>query len=117
MALSAGTRLGPYEIVKPLGAGGMGEVYLARDSRLKREVAVKVLPAALAADRDWRTRFTREAQVLASLSHPHIATIHGLEETPDGGRFLILERVEGDTLAARLRQGALSVPEVLDVCA
>lgn len=116
MALTPGTRLGTYEILAPLGAGGMGEVYLARDTRLKREVAVKVLPSALAGDRDWRTRFTREAQVLASLSHPHIATIHGLEETPDGGRFLILERVEGDTLAAKLRQGALSVPQTLEVC-
>src|SRR5512143_2754176 len=104
MTLLPGVHLGIYEILGPLGAGGMGEVYLARDTRLKREVAVKVLPAALAADREWRTRFVREAQVLASLNHPNIATIHGLEESTDGARFLILERVEGDTLAARLRQ-------------
>ncbi|MGE5175828.1 MAG: serine/threonine-protein kinase, partial [Hyphomicrobiales bacterium] len=116
MSLAPGSRLGIYEVLGPLGAGGMGEVYLARDTRLKREVAVKVLPAALAADHEWRTRFTREAQVLASLNHPHIATIHGLEETPDGARFLILERVEGDTLSARLKKGALAVPEALDVC-
>src|SRR5512138_1994942 len=99
MALTVGSRLGIYDILSPLGAGGMGEVYLARDPRLKRDVAVKVLPPALAADREWRTRFVREAQVLASLNHPSIATIHGLEETPDGTRFLVLERVEGDTLA------------------
>jgi eukaryotic-like serine/threonine-protein kinase len=97
MPLTSGTRLGSYKILAPLGAGGMGEVYLARDTRLQREVAVKVLPASLAADREWRTRFTREAQILASLSHPHIATIHGLEETPDGARFLILERGGADS--------------------
>ncbi|HSQ58917.1 MAG TPA: protein kinase [Acidobacteriota bacterium] len=116
MSLALGARLGIYEILGPLGSGGMGEVYLARDTRLRREVAVKVLPAALAADDGWRERFIREAQILASLNHPKIATIHGLEETPDGGRFLILERVEGDTLAARLRNGALPVPEAIDVC-
>jgi predicted ATPase len=116
MSLTRGFRLGIYEVLEPLGAGGMGEVYLARDTRLRRAVAVKVLPAALAADRDWRTRFIREAQVLASLNHPSIATIHGLEESPDGTHFLILERVEGDTLAAKLRQGAMAVPEALDLC-
>ena len=116
MALQPGSKLSHYEILRPLGAGGMGEVYLARDTRLQREVAVKVLPAGLSADREWRTRFVREAQVLASLNHPGIATIHGLEESSDGARFLILERVEGDTLAARLVQGALSVGESLDIC-
>jgi predicted ATPase len=116
MPISPGERLGIYEILRPLGAGGMGEVYLARDTRLRREVAIKVLPAGLAADREWRTRLVREAQVLASLNHPGIATIHSLEESPDGTHYLVLERVEGDTLASRLAQGPLSAQECLDVC-
>ena len=80
MPLSGGTRLGPYDILAPLGAGGMGEVYRATDTRLKRQVAVKILPAALAADPDRLARFQREAEVLASLNHPHIAAIYGLED-------------------------------------
>ena len=80
MPLSAGTRVGPYDILSPLGAGGMGEVYRATDTRLKRQVAVKILPAALAADPDRLARFQREAEVLASLNHPHIAAIYGLED-------------------------------------
>ena len=85
MPLSAGTRVGPYDILAPLGAGGMGEVYRATDTRLKRQVAVKILPAALAADPDRLARFQREAEVLASLNHPHIAAIYGLEDAPSTG--------------------------------
>lgn len=81
MVLSAGTRFGPYEIVAPLGAGGMGEVYRARDTRLQRDVAIKVLPEIFALDADRLVRFEREAQVVASLNHPSIAAIHGLEES------------------------------------
>ena len=80
MALAAGTRLGPYEVIAPIGAGGMGEVYRARDTKLNREVALKVLPDTFAADPDRLARFRREAQVLASLNHPHIAAIYGLED-------------------------------------
>jgi serine/threonine-protein kinase len=95
--LSPGARLGPYEILSPLGAGGMGEVYKARDTRLNRDVAIKVLPDAFTRDTDRLSRFKREAQVLASLNHPHIAAIYGIEEV-DGVRALVMELVEGDTL-------------------
>src|ERR1700740_1278313 len=101
MPLSPGTKLGPYEIVAPLGAGGMGEVYRARDSKLNREVALKVLPAAMANDIDRMARFQREAQVLASLNHPNIASIYGLEDS-GGVRALVMELVEGPTLAERI---------------
>jgi serine/threonine protein kinase len=101
MGLSSGTRLGPYEIIAPLGQGGMGEVYRARDTKLGRDVAVKILPPAFAFDADRLARFRREAQVLASLNHPHIAAIHGLEES-DGVQALILEFVDGPTLADRI---------------
>ena len=114
MALAAGTRLGPYEIVSPLGAGGIGEVYRARDNRLGREVAVKILPEAFAQDAERLARFQREAQALASLNHPNIAHIHGLEES-GGGRALVLELVEGETLAERIAQGPLPVDEALEV--
>jgi serine/threonine protein kinase len=96
MPLCAGTRLGPYEILAPLGAGGMGEVYRARDTKLKREVALKVLPDGFARDPDRMVRFEREAKVLAALNHPHIAAIYGLE-----GNTLVMELVEGETSAAR----------------
>src|ERR1700724_2440077 len=92
MPLSAGTRLGPYEIFAPIGKGGMGEVYRARDTKLKREVAIKVLPEAFARDPERMARFQREAEVLASLNHPNIATIHGVED-----RALVMELVEGDS--------------------
>src|SRR5487761_687265 len=101
MTLAAGSKLGPYEILSPLGAGGMGEVYRARDTKLGREVALKVLPAAFASDADRMARFQREAQVLASLNHPNIASIYGLEES-GGVRALVMELVEGPTLAERL---------------
>jgi serine/threonine protein kinase len=111
LALSPGTRLGPYEILEPLGAGGMGEVYGARDSRLGRSVAIKVLPGHLASDERLRQRFEREARALAALSHPHICTLHDVGHE-NGVSFLVMERLEGETLAARLRRGALPPAEV-----
>ena len=114
MSLDAGTRLGPYEVVAPLGAGGMGEVYRARDTKLGREVAVKVLPEALASEPNRIARFEREAKMLASLNHPHIAALYGMEES--GGRhFLVMELVEGQTLAERLERGGLPVEEALTI--
>src|ERR1700687_3668688 len=98
MTLTAGSRLGPYEIRSALGAGGMGEVYRARDTKLKRDVAVKVLPEAFTHDPDRLPRFEREAELLATLNHPNIAAVHGLEES-NGVSAIILELVEGDTLA------------------
>lgn len=115
MSLQAGTHLGPYEILSPLGAGGMGEVYRARDTKLDRDVAIKVLPDTLVRDPERVARFQREAKVLASLNHPNIAAIYGFEEF-SGQRFLVLELVEGDTLAERLRGGAMPVDESLEVC-
>jgi Tol biopolymer transport system component len=109
MSLTAGTRLGPYEIVSALGAGGMGEVYRARDARLNRDVALKVLPAVFADDPSRMARFEREAQVLASLNHPNIAALYGLEES-NGVRALVMELVEGETL-----QGPLPLDEVVPV--
>jgi serine/threonine-protein kinase len=114
MILTSGTRLGPYEILSPLGAGGMGEVYKARDTRLKREVALKVLPAAFSQDPDRLARFQREAELLAALNHPYIAHIHGLEET-DGIRALVMELVEGPTLADRIAQGPIPLDEALPI--
>ena len=102
--LSSGARLGVYEIVGSLGAGGMGEVYRASDTRLGRTVAIKVLPDAFAADAERVPRFEREAKVLASLNHPHIAALYGMEEA-EGRHFLIMELVEGETLEERLRAG------------
>ena len=101
MPLLCGSRLGPYEVAMPIGAGGMGEVYRARDTRLGRDVAIKVLPPEVAADPDRMARFEREARVLASLNHPHIATVYGLEESP-AGKALVMELVDGDTLKSPL---------------
>ena len=101
MLLSAGARLGPYEIISPLGAGGMGEVYRARDTKLGRGVAIKVLPEAVATHPERIARFEREAKVLASLNHPHIAALFGMEES-SGRHFLVMELVEGETLAERI---------------
>src|SRR5438309_5911649 len=100
MTIASGTKVGRYEIRSKIGAGGMGEVYRARDTRLNRDVAIKVLPEAFAQDADRLARFKREAQVLASLNHPHIAAIYGVEET-DSVHALVLELVEGPTLADR----------------
>ena len=114
MPLLPGSRIGPYEIVGVLGAGGLGEVYRARDSKLGREVALKVLPDAFASDQDRIARFEREAQVLASLNHPHIAHIHGFESSHDS-RALVMELVEGQTLADRLRAGPIPLEEALPI--
>ena len=118
--LSSGTKLGVYEILEPLGAGGMGEVYRARDTKLNRDIALKVLPPHVADDPDRMARFRREAQVLASLNHPHIAQIHGFEEpsTRSGQASpcaLIMELVEGPTLAERIAHGPLPVAEVVAI--
>src|SRR5262245_18757480 len=102
MALASGDRVGIYEVVSPLGQGGMGEVYRARDTKLNRDVAIKVLPDLFAADRDRVARFEREAQLLASLNHPNIAAIYGLE-TAGESSVLVLELVEGTSLADRLK--------------
>jgi len=114
MALSAGTRVGPYEILSALGAGGMGEVYRATDTKLKRQVAIKVLPAALTTDQDRLARFQREAELLASLNHPNIAAIYGLEDEGNV-RALVLELVEGPTLADRIARAPLPVAEALPI--
>jgi serine/threonine protein kinase/Tol biopolymer transport system component len=114
MALTIGTQLGSHEITALLGKGGMGEVYRARDLKLKREVAIKILPEEFSRDADRVSRFQREAEVLASLNHPNIAAIHDLEET-DGTRYLVLELVEGETLADRIARGPIPVEEALAV--
>src|SRR5512140_2880288 len=99
---ATGTRLGPYEILGPLGSGGMGEVYRARDARLGREVAIKVLPEAFARDPDRLARFEREARAIAALSHPGLLAIHDFGTTPDGVAYSVTELLEGETLRARL---------------
>src|SRR5262245_12206985 len=114
MALSTGTRLGSYEILAAIGAGGMGEVYRARDTKLNRDVAIKVLPQVFASDAERLARFEREAQVLASLNHPNIAHVHGLEEA-DGTRAIVMELVEGEDLAQRLARGPLPFPDALPI--
>jgi eukaryotic-like serine/threonine-protein kinase len=114
MILSPGSRLGPYEILTPLGAGGMGEVYRARDTKLGRDVAIKVLPEALVDDPERIARFEREAKTLAALNHPHIAHIHGLEES-DGVRALVMELAEGLTLAELIARGPIPIDESLAI--
>ena len=121
MRLSPGTRLGPYEIVSPLGAGGMGEVYRAKDTRLGRDVAVKVLPEHLTGNADVRTRFEREARTISSLNHPHICTLHDVGRAPGAPgvagsgeiEYLVMELVDGETLATRIARGPLPLPEIL----
>src|SRR5438552_9155162 len=114
MAITAGTRLGRHEIRSKIGAGGMGEVYRARDEKLNRDVAIKILPEAFAQDSDRLARFKREAQVLASLNHPNIAHIYGLEES-NGFMALAMELVEGPTLADRLASGPIPIDETLTI--
>ena len=114
MALTPGTRIGACEIVSPLGSGGMGDVYRARDTRLDRAVAIKALPHGFAADPERLSRFEREAKLLASLNHPNIAGIYGLEDVA-GTPYLLLEFIEGETLSARLSRGALTARETLEV--
>ena len=114
MSLAAGSRLGPYEVLSLLGAGGMGELYLAHDPRLGRHVAIKILPAAFSADPDRVWRFEREARAIASLNHPFICTIHDIGEH-DGHRYLVLERLEGEPLDGRLASRPLAMPLLLDL--
>ena len=112
MSLSSGTKLGVYEIVAPIGKGGMGEVYRARDTKLGREVAIKVLPEEFSQHEERVERFEREAKLLAALNHPNIATLHDLEES-GGQKFLVMELVEGETLAERIARGPIPVDEAL----
>ena len=114
MPLQSGTALGPYEILAPIGAGGMGEVYKARDTRLDRTVAIKVLPEHVAADPDLKQRFEREAKTISSLNHPHICTLHDIG-SQDGIDFLVMEYLDGETLAQRLEKGALPLDQALTV--
>src|SRR6188508_1214958 len=114
MTLAPGTRLGPYEIVAPIGAGGMGEVYRAIDTNLKRATAIKVLPELMASDADRLARFQREAEVLATLNHPNIAAVYGLERSGQT-IALVMELVDGPTLADRIAQGAVPVDEALAI--
>ena len=118
MALTVGSRLGPYEILAPIGAGGMGEVYKARDTRLDRVVAIKVLPAHVSANPDLKARFEREARALSGFQHPHICSLYdvGRQEGASGSvDFLVMEYLEGDTLAARIERGAIPTPELLRI--
>ena len=114
MSLASGTKLGPYEILSPLGAGGMGEVYLARDTRLGRDVAIKVLPAHLSDNLDLKQRMEREARAISSLNHPNICTLHDIG-SQDGINFLVMEHLEGETLADRLRRGTMALDESLKI--
>src|SRR5687767_4570953 len=114
MPLADGTRVGSYQILSALGAGGMGEVYRARDTRLDRQVAIKILPQAFVADGERVARFQREAKVLASLNHPHIAAIYGLDDA-DGVRALVMELVEGEDLAQRIGRGAIPLDEAVPI--
>src|SRR6187455_3473459 len=109
-----GTRLAHYEITSHLGSGGMGEVYQASDTRLGRSVAIKVLPEAFSRDSETIARFQREARVLASLNHPNVAAIYGVEET-NGRHFLVMELVPGETLEERIRRGALPLKDALPI--
>jgi serine/threonine protein kinase len=114
MALVSGARLGAYEVATQIGAGGMGEVYRARDTKLARDVAIKVLPASLAADAERVARFEREARALAALNHPNVGAIYGMEAS-DSVTALVLELVEGPTLADRLAHGPIAVDQALAI--
>lgn len=118
MSPQPGARLGPYEILGHIGSGGMGEVYKARDTRLDRVVAIKILPNTVAADPERRQRFEREARVIASLSHAHICALHDVGAAPASGsdqavEYLVMEYLEGETLAQRVSRGALPLPDVI----
>ena len=112
MTIVTGTRLGPYEILSPLGAGGMGEVYRARDPRLDRTIAVKILPERLSSNPERRQRFDREARAISSLSHPHICSLYDVGQQ-DGIDYLVMEYIEGDSLADRLKKGPLPLNQAL----
>src|SRR5262249_22735002 len=112
MGLASGTKLGPYEIQSALGAGGMGEVYRARDTRLDRLVAIKILPPYLSSDPSLKQRFEREAKLVSNLNHPHICVLHDIGNH-DGTAFLVMECMEGETLAKRLEKGPLPLAQVL----
>src|SRR5580698_9964366 len=114
MGLAAGTKLGPYEIQSALGAGGMGEVYRARDTRLERTVAIKILPEHLSSNSELRARFEREARAVSSLNHPHICHLYDIG-SQDGTAYLVMEYLEGETLAERLKKGAVPQPEIYKI--
>src|ERR1700758_1708705 len=114
MSLASGTKLGPYEIVGPLGAGGMGEVYRARDTRLDRTVAIKVLASHLSSSPEFKQRLEREARAISSLNHPHICQLYDIG-SQDGTDYLVMEFLEGETLAEKLPNGALPLAEVFKV--
>src|SRR5258708_22765949 len=114
MTIAPGSRLGPYEVVSPLGAGGMGEVWKARDPRLGREVAIKVLPDDLSADPERLKRFEREARAASALNHPNIVTIHEIGEA-DGYSYLVMERIEGQTLREPMLDGPLTPRRLLPI--
>ena len=114
MALTSGTRLGPYEILAPVGAGGMGEVYRARDTRLGRDVAVKILSTHRLSDPDLKQRFEREARAVSSLTHPNICCLYDVG-SQDGTAFIVMEYLEGETLAVRLKAGPLPLPLCLKI--
>src|SRR5437899_2761089 len=114
MAITIGQKLGSFDVLSIVGRGGMGEVYRARDTKLKREVAIKILPEEFSRDPDRVARFQREAEVLASLNHPNIAAIYDLGEA-ENSRFLVLEFVEGETLAERIKRGAIPIEDALNI--
>src|SRR5271156_277780 len=114
MTLASGSKLGPYEIVGPLASGGMGEVYRARDTRLDRTVAIKILPASISADPVAKQRFGREAKTISGLNHPNICVLHDVG-SQDGVDYLVMEWVEGETLAKRLEKGPLPLEQVLKI--
>src|SRR5438093_12292414 len=115
MPVQTGATIGPYKVDREIGRGGMGVIFLAHDTRLGRTVALKALPEGVASDPDRLQRFEREARVLASLNHPNVAAIYGLEES-EGRRYLVLEHIEGETLADRIARGPLPLQETLDIC-
>src|SRR5260370_33673592 len=114
MPLTAGTKLGPYEVIAPLGAGGMGEVYRATDTRLDRTVAIKILPLHLSDNPEAKQRFEREARTISSLNHPHICVLHDVG-SQDGTDYLVMEYVQGESLEARLKKGPLPLKQALEV--